>query len=193
MEKGFIIELKPAQDRQRPDGLLDFPSFGQEHEAFGEIGSFDDLDGTICGRLDGLYEECLVTAIDDDGLDPWTQAHQPLHQRDSAVLVLDVGGGDRHGKQAAAAVHRDMSFAAQHFLAGVISPLALRRVAFDRLRIDDGHGRTGLAPRLFPIRHHQMMVDPLHVTAIGQEPPVVVADARRRQVLGHGVPRDAIA
>ena len=54
MEKGFIIELKPAQDRQCPDGLLDFPSFGQEHEAFGEIRPFDDLDDTICGRLDGL-------------------------------------------------------------------------------------------------------------------------------------------
>ena len=102
----------------------------------------------------------------------WTQAHQPLHQRDPAVLVLHVGGGDRHGKQAAAAVHRDMSFAAQHFLAGVISPLALRRVAFDRLLIDDGHCRnTAFAPRFCTLRHHQTN---------GQSPPATAINSKAR-------------
>jgi hypothetical protein len=86
-----------------------------------------------------------------------------------------------------------MAFAAKHFLARVIATLALRRIAFDRLRIDDGQGRTGAAPRLFPVRHHQMMIDPLHVPAIGQQPPIIVADARRRQVLRHCIPGYAIA
>src|SRR5919205_3965462 len=38
-----------------------------------------------------------------------------------------------------------------------------------------------------------MAVDALHVPAVGQEPPVVIADALRRQVLGQGVPGNTIA
>src|ERR1700733_7554311 len=86
-----------------------------------------------------------------------------------------------------------MSFAAQHFLSGVIASLALRSVAFDRLCIDDRQRRASLAAVLLPIGHHQMVVDPLHMAAIGQEPPIVIADARRWQILRHRVPRDAVA
>jgi hypothetical protein len=45
---------------------------------------------------------------------------------------VNTGGGDLHGK------HVNMGFAAKHFLVRIIATLALRRIAFDRLRIDDG-------------------------------------------------------
>jgi hypothetical protein len=85
-----------------------------------------------------------------------------------------------------------MAFAAKHFLARIVTTLALWRIAFDRLRINDGQGRTGVAPSLFPVRHHQMMIDPLHMTAVGQQPPIIIADARRLAesfgMASHGMP-----
>src|SRR3712207_6826393 len=68
------------------------------------------------------------------------------------------------------------------------APLALRRIALHGLAVDDRQGRTGLAPGLLAVGHDEMMVDPLHVSAVGQEPPIVVADAVRREVLGQGIP-----
>jgi hypothetical protein len=64
MEQCFIVDFEPAGDCQRADGLLGFPALGQEHEAFYEIGAFDNLDDPICGCPHGLYEKRLVAAID---------------------------------------------------------------------------------------------------------------------------------
>ena len=93
MEQGFIVEFEPAGNRQRADGLLDFPASGQEHEAFGEIWPFDHLDDPICSRLHGLDEKRLVAAIDDYGFNPRAKADQPLDQRDAAVLIPRFRGG----------------------------------------------------------------------------------------------------
>src|SRR3712207_6330277 len=73
------------------------------------------------------------------------------------------------------------------------APLALRRVALHGLGIDDHQRRAGLAPGPLTVGHNEMMVDPLHVPAVAQEAPIIVADAVRGQVLGQGVPRDAVA
>ena len=59
MEQGFIVEFEYAGDRQRADGLLDFPASAHEHEAFGEIRPFYHLDDPICSRLHGLDEKRL--------------------------------------------------------------------------------------------------------------------------------------
>jgi hypothetical protein len=53
--------------------------------------------------------------------------------------------------------------------------------------------RVGLAaPGLLAVGHDEMVVDALQMAAIGQQPPVVGADAVRRQVFRQGVPGDAV-
>src|ERR687883_668108 len=86
-----------------------------------------------------------------------------------------------------------MALAAPDLLSRVIAPLALRRIALDGLGIEDHQRRAGLAPGFLAVGHDEMVVDALDVPAVSQKPPVVIADAVRREILGQGVPGDAIA
>ena len=117
---------------------------------------------------------------------------QAFDQRDSTILILHIRPRDFDREQPAIDVHRDVAFAANNLLSGIIAAFTVWCIAFDRLGINDGQCGAGLAARLLAVHHDQLVVDPLHVSAIGQQAPIVIANARRGQVLRHRVPRDAI-
>lgn len=106
---------------------------------------------------------------------------------------LYVGRRDPHGQQAPAAVHGNVALAPPHLLGRIVAALTLGRVALDRLGVDDRERWAGLAACPLAVQDDQVMVDLLHVAAVTEQAPVVVAQARRRQVPRHGVPRYAVA
>ncbi len=90
-------------------------------------------------------------------------------------------------------VYRNMTLAADHLLGSIVAPFTLRRVAFNRLGIDDYKRRTGLPSRLFSISHHQNVVNALQIAAVGQQTPIIVADAHQLVTVAHlRIPPDTI-
>ncbi len=193
MDEGFIVDLESSSDRQGADCLLHAPSFGKENEPLCELRPLDHLDNTLQSILYAVDELSLVASVDDNRPDPRTESNQPSSERKTTVLVLNVSRRDIDCEKTAIGVDGEMSLAAQHLLRGVVATVSVGSVAFDRLRVDDRQGWTGFTPSLFPVGHHEKVIDLLDMAPIGQEPPKVVADARRRQVLRHGVPRNAIS
>lgn len=193
MDECLVIDLKAASNRQSTNALFHSPALREKDKTFGKLRPLDDLDHPIGRCLDRLKEAVLVAAINHHGLDPGAQPHQALHERNPAVLVLDVRSRHPHGQQATVNVDGHVPLAAHDLLGSIVAPFPLRRVALDRLSIDDGQGWAGFSPSFLTVGHDEMMVDPFQVPTVGQQPPVVVADAPRREVLGQGVPRDAIA
>ena len=65
MEQGFIIDLETARDREGADGLLDFPSFGQEHEALGEVRPFGGFISSPASSTcdDGFADELKIGRV----------------------------------------------------------------------------------------------------------------------------------
>ena len=74
------------------EGSLDDPATGQQHEAFGFVGPFDDLNGPRAHRAEPAFQLLAsVAAIGEDVAQPWIAVTDRLQHGRCAVTVLNVG------------------------------------------------------------------------------------------------------
>jgi len=102
-------------------GSLDHPSFWQDDEAPGDIGSLDDLDLPCAGsRGCCANARSLIAAIGVDALDEGELSSRSFveHQR-RTIAVLDIGGMNDDIQQEAERVDEDVALAARDLLASI--------------------------------------------------------------------------
>jgi hypothetical protein len=128
------------------------PGARQDDEAFGLIGTLDDLNGPFADLVQRLPE--LVSGIGAIGKD-MAQPREALddlgqHQR-RAVAVLNVDSVDYAMDQIAIGVGQDVALAAVDLLACILAPRPGRFLAFHALVADHPGTGRGVAPcRLAP-------------------------------------------
>ena len=103
------------------DGAFDHPTPGLDDEALHPIGSLDDL-GLEIGQDAGqgaVKDRPLIGAIGEQFPEKGKQTEQGRQQRETAVAILNVGGGDDAVQQQALRIDQNMPLLALDQLAGI--------------------------------------------------------------------------
>ena len=109
-----------ASRRQRFDGAFDHPTPGLDDEALHPIGSLDDLGLEIQDAGQGAVKDrALIGAVGEQFPEKGKQTEQGRQQRETAVAILNVGGGDDAVQQQALRIDQNMPLLALDQLAGI--------------------------------------------------------------------------
>ena len=103
------------------DGAFDHPTPGLDDEALHPIGSLDDL-GLEIGQDAGqgaVKDRALIGAVGEQFPEKGKQTEQGRQQRETAVAILNVGGGDDAVQQQALRIDQNMPLLALDQLAGI--------------------------------------------------------------------------
>ena len=103
------------------DGAFDHPTPGLDDEALHPIGSLDDL-GLEIGQDAGqgaVKDRPLIGAVGEQFPEKGKQTEQGRQQRETAVAILNVGGGDDAVQQQALRIDPNMPLLALGQLAGI--------------------------------------------------------------------------
>ena len=103
------------------DGAFDHPTPGLDDEALHPIGSLDDL-GLEIGQDAGqgaVKDRPLIGAVGEQFPEKGKQTKQGRQQRETAVAILNVGGGDDAVQQQALRIDQNMPLLALDQLAGI--------------------------------------------------------------------------
>ena len=103
------------------DGAFDHPAPGLDDEALHPIGSLDDL-GLEIGQDAGqgaVKDRALIGAVGEQFPEKGKQTEQGRQQRETAVAILNVGGGDDAVQQQALRIDQNMPLLALDQLAGI--------------------------------------------------------------------------
>ena len=103
------------------DGAFDHPTPGLDDEALHPIGSLDDL-GLESGQDAGqgaVKDRALIGAVGEQFPEKGKQTEQGRQQRETAVAILNVGGGDDAVQQQALRIDQNMPLLALDQLAGI--------------------------------------------------------------------------
>ena len=103
------------------DGAFDHPTPGLDDEALHPIGSLDDL-GLEIGQDAGqgaVKDRPLIGAVGEQFPENGKQTEQGRQQRETAVAILNVGGGDDAVQQQALRIDQNMPLLALDQLAGI--------------------------------------------------------------------------
>ena len=103
------------------DGAFDHPTPGLDDEALHPIGSLDDLGleiGQDAGQ-DAVKDRPLIGAVGEQFPEKGKQTEQGRQQRETAVAILNVGGGDDAVQQQALRIDQNMPLLALDQLAGI--------------------------------------------------------------------------
>ena len=103
------------------DGAFDHPTPGLNDEALHPIGSLDDL-GLEIGQDAGqgaVKDRPLIGAVGEQFPEKGKQTEQGRQQRETAVAILNVGGGDDAVQQQALRIDQNMPLLALDQLAGI--------------------------------------------------------------------------
>ena len=103
------------------DGAFDPPTPGLDDEALHPIGSLDDL-GLEIGQDAGqgaVKDRPLIGAVGEQFPEKGKQTEQGRKQRETAVAILNVGGGDDAVQQQALRIDQNMPLLALDQLAGI--------------------------------------------------------------------------
>ena len=103
------------------DGAFDHPTPGLDDEALHPIGSLDDL-GLEIGQDAGqgaVKDRALIGAVGEHFPEKGKQTEQGRQQRETAVAILNVGGGDDAVQQQALRIDQNMPLLALDQLAGI--------------------------------------------------------------------------
>ena len=145
----FVVADASSVSGDPGQGPFNNPAAGQDMEACGVIGAFDDGQGQAQGLAGPDDELSGVSAVGPDQADPLTEPVQDGQEGLGPVPVLGAGPGDQHAQQQPHGVDRDVAFAAVDLLARVIAAAScsngFRRA--DRGRIDDRGSGFGLTVR----------------------------------------------
>ena len=121
-----ILRQSWASVHPRERSLHD-PAPGRDFEAFGRVGSLDDLQGPGADLLQGTTEfRAGVAAIGEDMAQPGQGEPDRFEDARRTVAVLDIGPMDRQPDRQAQRVGDDRTLAALDLLAGVIAPIHRR-------------------------------------------------------------------
>ena len=100
---------------------FDHPTPGLDDEALHPIGSLDDL-GLEIGQDAGqgaVKDRALIGAVGEQFPEKGKQTEQGRQQRETAVAILNVGGGDDAVQQQALRIDQNMPLLALDQLAGI--------------------------------------------------------------------------
>ena len=103
------------------DGAFDHPTPGLDDEALHLIGSLDDL-GLEIGQDAGqgaVKDRPLIGAVGEQFPEKGKQTEHGRQQRETAVAILNVGGGDDAVQQQALRIDQNMPLLALDQLAGI--------------------------------------------------------------------------
>ena len=103
------------------DGAFDHPTPGLDDEALHPVGSLDDL-GLEIGQDAGqgaVKDRALIGAVGEQFPEKGKQTEQGRRQRETAVAILNVGGGDDAVQQQALRIDQNMPLLALDQLAGI--------------------------------------------------------------------------
>ena len=103
------------------DGAFDHPTPGLDDEALHPIGLLDDL-GLEIGQDAGqgaVKDRPLIGAVGEQFPEKGKQTEQGRQQRETAVAILNVGGGDDAVQQQALRIDQNMPLLALDQLAGI--------------------------------------------------------------------------
>ena len=143
----------PAEPREGP---LHDPSLGQDDEAFGLIGAFDDLDIHLRHDFpDGFAKQrALIAAVGVELQQRRELAKQCRHHKFAAIAILNVGGVNDGVDQQALRIDKNMPLLALDFLASVV-PRPIMDPPFSALLTlwESMTAAVGLASRPTASRH----------------------------------------
>jgi len=124
----IVIEIFPilgqAATAPKPtDGAFDDPSFGQNDEGFGSIGTTDDLGDQVRQDARQSVMEHLpgIGAVGKQLLEERELSEHSGQEHQPAIAILDIGGCNQSVQQQAQRVDKDMAFLAFDQLAGIES------------------------------------------------------------------------
>ena len=128
LDEGSALRLRFSQSlasrRQRLSQAMvrfDHPTPGLDDEALHPIGSLDDLGleiGQDAGQGRG-EDRALIGAVGEQFPEKGKQTEQGRQQRETAVAILNVGGGDDAVQQHALRIDQNMPLLALDQLAGI--------------------------------------------------------------------------
>ena len=136
---GFVIPHQPPLAHQPSESAFHHPAVRQHFEAFGVVGTFDDLDFQFGPEtLDPLGESLTgVAAIHPQDAQPGEPAQHPAQQQLGAVSFGGVGRGHGHAQDQSQGVHQQVPLAALDALGGIIPHLAAVTGGFDALTVQN--------------------------------------------------------
>jgi len=103
------------------EGSFDHPAAAQHFETLGGRIAFDDLDDDVGLVLGPAHKPTGVAAIGKGVLDEGISRTGGFQHEFAAVAILDAGGMDPDGEEAAVSVGQDVALAAFDFLARVVA------------------------------------------------------------------------
>lgn len=157
MAEVFPVLGEAAAATQPTDGAFDDPSFVDDEEAFGAIGTAHDFGGEARhdARQAVMENRSGVGAVGEQLLEERELSEHCGQEHQSAVAILNIGGGDQRVQQQTQRIDEDVALLALDQLAGV-----------EPMRIDAGPPfsalftlwlstiqAVGLASRSFCSRH----------------------------------------
>jgi len=117
----LVVAGEPAVFDDPGEGPLNDPAAAQDLEAFGGRIAFDDLDDDV-GLLPGpAHQPTGVAAVGKGMFDEGIPGARGFQHELAAVAILDSGGMNPDGEEAAVGVGQDVAFAAFDLLARVVA------------------------------------------------------------------------
>ena len=117
----FPILGEPATPIEPSNRAFDDPTFWEDDETLGPIGTFDDFDVELGQDFaNGLVKDrALVGAVGEQLLQERKQAKQRAQQKNASVAILNVGGMHDGMQQQSLGVDENVPLLALDQLAGV--------------------------------------------------------------------------
>ena len=85
------------------------------------VAPFDDFYGPLIDVLDPIDQLPGISPVRPDQSQAGATRRQLRYQQTGAIAILDIGGMDPQRPDQPQGVYDDMSFAARHFLAGIVA------------------------------------------------------------------------
>jgi len=119
--EAFPVLGEPSASVEPGDGAFDDPTLGQDDEALGLVGSFDDFgfEAREDAGQGAMKDRPVIGAVGEQLPQEGKQAAQGREQREAAVAILNVGGGDEAVQEQALGIDQNMPLLALDQLARV--------------------------------------------------------------------------
>ena len=136
---GFLpILCQPSAAPEPCEGALNDPATGENLEAFGHVGSLDDLQGPLPDFVQSASEFGTgIPAVSEDVTKPRERMPDRIEHGGGSVPVLNVGSVNGQADEKAGGVGDDMTFASLDLLPGIIARNTATFCGFDALAVNN--------------------------------------------------------
>ena len=158
IEPSFVVTDKASVSRQPSDAALDHPTPGDHPEAWVGIGAAHDLDHEV--EESRLVEKTttIIGSVGKEVLDPRPALADGVQDWLGTGAIGNVRCRQVHGEQTPVGVHRDMAFAPDDLLPGIVTTRFGHR-GLDRLAVDNTRRGAGLSSGALTINHQRYVMD----------------------------------